>query len=184
MKIVIKFIHFCIITILIVITNCTFEENLTSHSDNGRLVINECMVRNSNESGIHDADGNFNDWIELYNISNDTIYLGDYFISDQSSNLFKYQLPQSYLLPNEHFLVWGGTSETSPETHLGFNFSADSTKNEMILLSNFLGEIIDSLNYLGNEVALKKNRSFGRKPDGATTWYSLEIATPGSSNIW
>lgn len=165
------------------ILSCIYEENLNSHLDNGRLVINEFMVRNSEASGVFDEDSLYNDWIELFNISSDTIYLGDYFLSDQLGNLYKYQLPQSYILPGEFFLVWGGDSDNSPDNHLGFNFSADTLKNEMILLSNFIGEVIDSFRYINNDDALDNKKSFGRKPDGAINWTLLELATPGSKNI-
>lgn len=178
-----QYFKIILLFIYLFIFGCVSENNLLLHEKNGRLLINECMVRNSIESGIHDGDSVFSDWVELYNCSDDTIYLGDFYLSDQINNLFKFQLPLSFLLPGEFFLLWGGSSNTSPETHIGFNFSSDSSKGEMILLTDFIGNIVDSLNYNLNSDALKRDKSFGRKPDGASRWCSLELATPGYSNI-
>ena len=40
-------------------------------AQNRNIVINECMPNNSNTAS--DQDGEFNDWLELYNISNTSV---------------------------------------------------------------------------------------------------------------
>ena len=53
-------------------------------AQNRNIVINECMPNNSNTAS--DQDGEFNDWVELYNTSNSAINLEGYFLSDRRSS--------------------------------------------------------------------------------------------------
>ena len=48
------------------------------------FVINEIM--SANVSTITDEDGDYSDWIELYNGTNDAINLAGYTLSDNSAN--------------------------------------------------------------------------------------------------
>lgn len=45
------------------------------------IVINEFL--SANENGLTDEDGDFEDWIELYNAGSQTINLLDYGLSDE-----------------------------------------------------------------------------------------------------
>src|SRR5665811_39607 len=67
------------------------------------LKINELM--SSNTSVIYDEDGDTPDWIEIINTGSNTINLSDYFLSDDLSELLKWQLPETDLLPGNLFLV-------------------------------------------------------------------------------
>ncbi|MBN1482885.1 lamin tail domain-containing protein [candidate division KSB1 bacterium] len=60
----------------------------------------------SNESIVSDEEGDFPDWIELYNAGVSSINLEDYAISDDSLNLTKWVFPNTSLLPNEHLLLF------------------------------------------------------------------------------
>ncbi|MCD6100750.1 MAG: lamin tail domain-containing protein, partial [Candidatus Marinimicrobia bacterium] len=62
-----------------------------SHSFGNDLIINEIMPNNVNT--LSDEDGNFPDWIELKNLSNTTINLSNYFITDNPLDTFKWKLP-------------------------------------------------------------------------------------------
>ena len=55
----------------------------------GQLVINEFCSKGS----IKDFDGKTNDWIELINTSSSTINLSNYFLSDNISNIYKWNFP-------------------------------------------------------------------------------------------
>ena len=45
----------------------------------------------SNQSTLMDEDGDFPDWIELYNPTTDTIFLNNYYLSDDTLNLRKWK---------------------------------------------------------------------------------------------
>jgi hypothetical protein len=69
----------------------------------GQLVINEGS--NKNYSTISDEDGDYEDWIEIYNAGTNTIDLFNYSLSD-NSNPRKWVFPHQRIGPNEYILVF------------------------------------------------------------------------------
>jgi len=69
-----------------------------------KICINEVM--SSNETILKDEDGDFPDWIELYNRGDSLSNLEGYGISDDKQNLKKWVFPKISLLPNEHLLFF------------------------------------------------------------------------------
>ena len=55
------------------------------------LIINESMSKNNN--AVYDEDGDTFDWIEIYNNSLNPINMGDYYLTDDSSDLGKWKFP-------------------------------------------------------------------------------------------
>jgi hypothetical protein len=55
------------------------------------LLINEFFAVNDGLNA--DGDGNFNDWIEIKNAGATTVNLGDYYLTDNDTNLTKWKLP-------------------------------------------------------------------------------------------
>ncbi len=76
------------------------------------IVINELMSSNSNT--LADEDGDFNDWIELYNSGDESIDLEGWGLSDNASNLFKWEFPKVIIKPGEHLLVWASGKDRRP----------------------------------------------------------------------
>ena len=66
-----------------------------SINTNAQLHINEMMSLNNNAWAS--AQNNYPDWIELYNSSNDSILLSDYFLSDDRQEMDQWQLPKRYI---------------------------------------------------------------------------------------
>jgi hypothetical protein len=77
-----------------------------------QVVINEGS--NMNYSAIADEDGDYPDWIELYNSDSDTISLLDYSISDNANNPTKWILPNIKLLPGEFRAVLCSGKDRKP----------------------------------------------------------------------
>ena len=69
-----------------------------------QIVINEVMA--SNIATIADEDGEYPDWIELYNAGNVPIDLENYALSDDPSNQLKWLLPQISIQPQQHLLIF------------------------------------------------------------------------------
>lgn len=83
-----------------------------------QLVINEGC--NKNYQSIQDEDGDSPDWIELFNGSSENIQLSNYFLTDNPSKPFAWQLPNVSLAPGEFQTVF-----CSEKNRLGsepFNF--------------------------------------------------------------
>lgn len=69
-----------------------------------QIVINEICPKNSNI--IKDEDGDFEDWIEIYNSSAFPVNLSGYYLSDDFANLSQWQFPPFTLQPQKFFLVF------------------------------------------------------------------------------
>jgi hypothetical protein len=69
-----------------------------------KIVINEVMA--SNQGTVADEDGDFEDWIELYNYGEESINLNGYGLSDDSENPFRWTFANIIVAPDEYLLVW------------------------------------------------------------------------------
>jgi len=139
-----------------------------------QVVINEIL--SSNEDLNSDEDGDFEDWIELYNTGNEAVQLEGYWLSDDFSNLNMWQFPEQLIQPNEHLLVFAsGKNRVSSPLHTNFKISS---LGETLFLSNPSLELIDSF----SAESLASNHSYGRSADGHESKERLETPTPGSSN--
>lgn len=76
------------------------------------LVINEIM--SSNAETIADDDGDYSDWIELYNSGTDTVHLEGWSLSDSYANPLKWVFPQVSVAPGKHLLVWASGKDRQP----------------------------------------------------------------------
>jgi uncharacterized repeat protein (TIGR02543 family) len=77
-----------------------------------QIAINEVMA--SNASTIADEDGDFEDWIELYNYGEEPINLEGFGLSDNYSNPFKWVLPNVTIEPGQYLLVWASGKDRRP----------------------------------------------------------------------
>ncbi|MCC5841608.1 MAG: CotH kinase family protein [Opitutales bacterium] len=61
----------------------------------------------SNGSTLADEDGDFEDWIELYNAGTEAVDLGGWGLSDNAGSPFKWTFPDGWVLgTGEYLLVW------------------------------------------------------------------------------
>lgn len=139
------------------------------------VLINEFVAKNNN--GIQDEDGDFSDWIELYNSTGTPINLVNYRISDDSSDINKWIFPEVVILPNSYLLVFasGKNRVNTAELHTNFKLSATG---EDLFLSNNIGVIIDQV----IPVSLSSGESYGRIPDGSSNWFVIDTPSPNYSN--
>ncbi|MBK9291302.1 MAG: CotH kinase family protein [Bacteroidetes bacterium] len=142
----------------------------------GQVLINEMMA--SNASTLADEDGDYPDWIELYNSSSEPFPLQGFGMSDNPSNPFKWTFPQAILPPNGYLVVFAsGKNRTSPFGPLHTNFSI-SAQGETLLLTSPDGIRMDLL----PPVTLAADISFGRLPGTPDSLRYFETATPGGPN--
>lgn len=85
---------------------------LLSFSLSSQVVINE--VSNKNSSQIADEDGDYEDWIELYNAGADSIDLNQYLLSDDIDELAKWSLPSVVLSPNNFLFIYASGKNRKP----------------------------------------------------------------------
>lgn len=68
------------------------------------IQINELVA--SNTGLTYDEDGDTPDWLELNNFGENLVDLSGYYLSDDSENLFKWQIPALSLVPNDPLLIY------------------------------------------------------------------------------
>ena len=107
----------------------------------GDIVINEFQA--DNETTITDQDGEYDDWIELYNNTNVAIDLSGYFLSDDQSDLTLWEFPQgTSIAANGYLIVWADKDLTQTGLHADFKLSSSG---ETIFLSDNAGTLIDQV---------------------------------------
>lgn len=125
----------------------------------GDVVINEFLASNQNDA--IDEQGQHDDWIEIYNLTDNALSLSGLYLSDDVLNLTKYSFPASTFIPANGYVVIWADQDSSSSSELHCNFKLGST-GDRIIFSNNLGEILDSISF-GIQTT---DVSIGRCPDG------------------
>jgi len=144
------------------------------------VVINELLA--SNVSSIADPQGEFDDWIELYNVGDAPIDTGGMYLTDNVSTLTKWQIPlgdpaRTTIPPHGYLLVWADKDGADQGLHAAF--SLDAGGEELALTDVDGATVIDSVRF-GEQRA---DVSYGRFPDGTDVWSLMAFPTAGSQNI-
>lgn len=139
----------------------------------GDLVINEIMA--SNETTIADQDGEFDDWIELYNNSSNTLSLDNLYLSDDANEMLAWQFPMGITIePNSYLLVWCDEDLDQEGLHAGIKLSAGG---ESAILSYSDGTVIENITF-GEQV---DDMTYSRIPNG-TGEFIIKAPTPNTNN--
>jgi hypothetical protein len=87
------------------------------------VAINE--IQASNASTMADQDGEYDDWIELYNLTDQTVDLSGWHLSDNPDNLGKWTFPEGTFLGAEAYLIiWADEDGSQAGLHANFKLSA------------------------------------------------------------
>ena len=136
------------------------------------IVINE--VCSNNFSVICDQEGEYLDYIELYNPANVPVSLTGFSLSDNEKELRKCNLDSVIIPAKGYYIVWLKGSGTDK---VGYGDFKLSKSGETLYLSNAKGVIIDSVEL----PEMKYNTVFGRIDEGGADWACL-TPTAGMSN--
>ena len=139
---------------------------------NKSIVINELMPKNSSFGS--DQDDEFDDWIELFNLSNEDIDISGFYLTDSKNDLTKWKFPDSTILgKNSYLIVWADGDSTQVGLHTPYKLSA---LGETVLLLTPKMDVIEEVKY----PATSQQKSFARMPNGigdfvwATPTYNAE----------
>ena len=145
---------------------------------NGQLVINEFLT--SNSGILADEAGEYEDWIELYNTSDEEINLNGFCLSDNYDDPIKYEFPESATISGHSFLiVFADEDENQGSYHADFKLSREGEQIILIQISENDTLVIDSLSYV-NQIT---DISYGRFPDGDDNFGFFSMPTPGEANV-
>lgn len=140
----------------------------------GAVAINEFLA--DNESGATDPNGQYEDWVELYNNTASPILLSGAFLSDKADNLTKWPFPSTATIPaNGYLLIWLDEDQNQPGLHANFKLSKDG---EAIYFSNADGSMIDQIEFGPQSTDI----TTGRCPNGTGPFAAMNAATPNAAN--
>jgi hypothetical protein len=145
------------------------------------LFINEFMASNNSSSGIHDPHGDYDDWIEIYNLGDTSVDMAGMYLTDDLTDPTKFHIPTGYssqtTIPARGFLVFWADDETT-QGPLHTNFKLSGSGEEIGLYDTDGITQIDAVVF----GAQATNISYGRYPDAEENWRFFSTATPGAAN--
>jgi len=141
------------------------------------VVINELMAFNT--SSLKDPQGEYDDWIELHNLSDQEIDLSGMYLSDNKDNLRKWAFPASTTIPpKDYLIVWADADgKAQPGHHTNFKLSQNGEIVMLIDKDEQENKILDSIEFGKQE----KDVAYGRVPDGTGDFRQLKM-TPEERN--
>lgn len=130
-----------------------------AESVDSAVVINELMA--SNKTTQADETGEYGDWIELYNNSDQDVDLTGYFLTDEDTKLERWAFPGgSKIAANSTLIVWvDDNQDLTTGLHTNFKLSKDG---ESIILVNPSLQFADQVTFEGAE----DDVSYARSPNG------------------
>jgi hypothetical protein len=119
------------------------------------------VVINELAADATDGEGNkIDDWIELYNNTNDIISLDGFWLSDDYDTVSKFCFPvNSAIKPGGYLIVWADKKEKKNNLHAPFKLSKEG---EEIILFHEEFQTIDSISF-GRQI---KDYTYARYPNG------------------
>jgi hypothetical protein len=141
------------------------------------VVINEFMA--SNTSALADPQGEFDDWIELHNLTGSAIDLTGRYLTDEPANPRKWPFPSGTTIPaNGYLLVWADEDGlATPGLHANFKLSASGEQILLIDTDANLNQVLDSITF----GAQATDVSYGRTGANADVWGAM-TPTPNAAN--
>ncbi len=139
------------------------------------IVINEIMA--ANDAAVADNNGEYDDWIEIHNKSNNAIDISGWSITDDQFNLTKHVFPTGTIInPQGYYILWADEDGSQGADHINFKLSADG--EELILLNTNM-EIVDELTWTN----LPADSGYARDPN-ATGNFVVKHHTWALNNNW
>lgn len=135
-EVIIVVILFIIITLVIILVPGMNDDYIK----NSKLYISEIMA--SNSYTIADEDGDYSDYIEIYNGYNHPINLDGYYLSDEEFNVKKWEFSNITIEPNQYILIFASSKDK--EYHTNFRLSSEG---EILTLTDNSGNIISKVSY-------------------------------------
>lgn len=131
----------------------------------GDVVINEFLA--SNDGAAADQNGEYDDWIELYNTTNSDISLNGYFLTDDSLNINKWAFSDTLIKAKSYLIIWADKDDSQDGLHA--NFKLSSSGESVYLVNNDL-EIVDYTHFTSQSTDM----TYARVPNGTGSFSQQE----------
>ena len=147
----------------------TVQETIATNG----VVINEIL--SSNTADATDEAGDHEDWVELYNNNDVQVDLGGFYLSDDATDLDKWQFPTGTVIPaNGYLIVWADNEATEGPLHASWKISVSG---ESVTLSDAAMNVVDQVIFGAQEVDM----GYARIPNG-TGDFVIQASTFGVNN--
>jgi hypothetical protein len=134
------------------------------------LMITEYMT--DNRTVLYDEDGDFVDWVEFYNASDEPFLLAQLYFTDDKTNLRKWAFPDIVIEPRSYWVIYAsGKDKVTENVHTNFRLA----EYETLVVSTQYREVLVELTI----DPLLPDISRGFK-DGE--WLYFSEPTPGAEN--
>ena len=146
------------------------------------IYINEILI--DNLTGIQDAYGERNSWIEIYNAGLIPVNLSGLFISNNNNFPLLWQIPSTdennlIILPGDFQILWADNEPNQGLNHVRFNLDKNGGEISLTQTTGQGQNLINSISYPQQE----SDYSYGRKNDGGNIWDSFSKPSPGAQNF-
>jgi hypothetical protein len=146
------------ILMLLVFIVISFSCKKTYETTQSSVVINELMPVNS--STVQDQNGEYDDWIELFNLSSSPVDLSGYYLSDSKKEPERWQFPHGTTISaNGYLIIWADNDTLQSGLHANFKLSS---QGEEAVLSDTHKTIIDKTSFDAQPLEL----TWSRVPNG------------------
>ncbi|MEM9819427.1 MAG: HYR domain-containing protein [Bacteroidota bacterium] len=164
-------------TTLLILSQCLFFYVL--QAQNPQLLINEFLA--SNDTGLTDEAGEFEDWVEIYNAGTTAVNMAGMYFTDDLSEPTVWQIPASD----------PAATTIAPGAFLVFYFDKD-TDQGILHVDAKLGASGEAIGLFASDGVTEIDAytfgaqladvSEGRRPDGGPDWNFFSTPTPNGSN--
>ncbi len=141
------------------------------------VVINEFMA--SNSGTLADPQGEFDDWIELRNLTGVAVNLTGLYLTDEPSNPRKWPFPSgTTIAANNYLLVWADENgAATPGLHANFKLASTGEQIYLIDTDANNNQVLDAITFGAQTTDI----SYGRTAADADVWSPL-VPTPNAAN--
>ncbi len=137
------------------------------------LVINELMALNN--AGPQDENLEYDDFVEFYNNSDNSINLNGYFLTNKSSNADKYKISTDInIAAGAYQIIWLDNQDLQGEQHANFNLEGSG---DDLMICNVDTTTVDYIRF-GDQL---ENGTFGRWPNGTGGFQELNSTFNGQN---
>ena len=142
------------------------------------IVINELMAFNT--KSLADPQGQYEDWLELHNLSNNTLNLTGMYLTDNIDNLKKWAFPENTTIPaHGYLLVWlDEDGKAKAGLHANFKLSRNGETVMLVDTDTHDNQVLDTVAFEKQE----KDVALGRWPNGSGKLKQVQT-TPGKENV-
>lgn len=156
--------------------SCETEHRLWLSPSPLTIQFNEIM--SFNESFHADENGEYDDWIELFNFGSGSVNLSNMFLTDEIRNENKWALPAQLMQSGTFRLYWADDQPEQGNTHTSFGLS--NTGESLWLYRKEQGayRLVAGINF----PALNANESFGRMTEASSEMVIFTSPTPNAPN--